>query len=178
MNLAAAAPLWLLILLAALLAAAAIEDAIRLRISNATVLGVIIAAGIAMALAGFPIGLWQNALVFVGLLVAGTFLFSAGWMGGGDVKLLAALGLWVNLSDALWLLVSVFLAGGLIAMLYIIARPLRRRAGGPGEKLIGSQIPYGLAIASGAAIMFAAHMNDSGSKLQKQNRLPFSVERK
>ena len=86
---------WLLALLAAALAAAAIEDAIRLRISNATCLVVLVAAIVAMALHGFPLALWQNLVVFLVLLVLGTLVFATGKVGGGDVELLACLGLWV-----------------------------------------------------------------------------------
>ena len=123
-------PRGLTALLAAALAAAAIEDAIRLRISNATCLVVLVAAIVTMALHGFPLALWQNLVVFLVLLALGTLVFATGQVGGGDVKLLACLGLWVNLSAAPWLVASIFLAGGLIALVYLavgVVRRLRRR---------------------------------------------------
>jgi prepilin peptidase CpaA len=153
MNLAALAPQWLVLLLVALLIAAAAEDAIRLRISNLTCLAILFAGIAAMWLAGPEIALWQNALVFVGLLALGTPLFAAGKMGGGDIKLLAVTGIWFDLRGALFMLVSVLLAGGIVAIVLIGLRrfnwseqaraksKLLQRRGG---------IPYGVAICVGA----------------------------
>jgi len=153
MNLIQTAPLWLVILLFAILAAAAIEDFIRLRISNLTCAAVLVAALVAMAFSGLSLDLWQNVVVFLVLLGAGTLLFASRWMGGGDVKLLAALGLFVNLIAGLWLLATVLLAGGVLAVIYIIARLAR---GQPfGKKYQSKGIPYGIAIAVGASLVFA-----------------------
>lgn len=173
MNLISAAPAWLVLLLAVLLVAAAVEDMVRLRISNIIVVGVLMAAGIAIASAGFPAAVWQNGLVFVGVLVIGTLAFRAGWLGGGDVKLLAALSLWVSLSGAVWVLAAVFLVGGVIAMLYFIFRPFRGRARGSSDKPITSRIPYGLAIAGGASIVFATQMGAFGPKHEEPS--PFVI---
>ena len=79
MNLITYAPLWLAALTAIALLAGAAEDMIRLRISNITVLIVLATAIAAMAFAGFPAALWQNALVFLGILVLGTLAFSSCW---------------------------------------------------------------------------------------------------
>jgi len=170
MNLFASVPIWLVAWLAAALAVAAIEDAVRLRISNVSCLAVFLGAVVAMGLAGFPLALWQNWLVFAVLLILGTFLFASGKVGGGDVKLLAAVGLWVDLRSAVWLLAAVFLAGGLLAIGFIIARLLFRARGG--KKKIGSKgIPYGLAIVTGAAFVFLAQSDLN--KPSKPN--PFSL---
>ena len=155
MNLIALSPIWLAWIFAALLVAAAIQDAVKLRISNILVLGVIAGAIVAMVLAGLDIALWQNFAVFAGLLIIGTPFFAAGKMGGGDVKLLAATGLWFDLRGALMMIASVFIAGGILALLIILARlfgwsdatreriHILRKAGG---------IPYGVAISAGALI--------------------------
>ena len=155
MNLAVEAPQWAALLLIALLLAAAAEDAVRLRISNITVLLVIVAAVIAAIVVGPTLALWQNLAVFAALLAVGTPMFAAGKLGGGDVKLLAALGLWFNLKGALWMLLDVVLAGGVLAILIIALRSL-----GWSEKIRrrvvllrpGGGIPYGVAIAAGALI--------------------------
>jgi len=154
-NLAVEAPQWAALLLIALLLAAAAEDAVRLRISNITVLLVIVAAVIAAIVVGPTSALWQNLAVFAALLAVGTPMFAAGKLGGGDVKLLAALGLWFNLKGALWMLLDVVLAGGVLAILIIALRSL-----GWSEKIRrrvvllrpGGGIPYGVAIAAGALI--------------------------
>jgi prepilin peptidase CpaA len=167
-NLAATAPVWLISLLAAALAAAAIEDAVRLRISNATCLVVLAAAIVAMALQGFPLALWQNLVVFLVLLVLGTLVFATGKVGGGDVKLLACLGLWVNFSAAPWLVASIFLAGGLVALLYIVVGLLRRsRRRDDGERIGQRQIPYGLAIVAGAALVFSGQLGFMAPKHER-----------
>lgn len=150
MNLLATAPWWLAALLLVCLAAAAIEDAGRLRISNLTSIAVLLGALAAVAIAGFSLDLWQNVAVFVALLVLGTVAFGAGLMGGGDVKLFAALGLWVDLRGGLLLITAVFLAGGLIALAYILSRKVRRS---PRAKSKAPGIPYGIAIAAGAVIL-------------------------
>ena len=155
MNLAVEAPQWLALLLTALVLAAATEDAVRLRISNITVLLVIVAAFIAAIVVGPASALWQNLTVFAALLAAGTPMFAAGKLGGGDVKLLAAVGLWFDLKGALWMLLDVVLAGGVLAILIIALRSL-----GWSEKIRrrvvllrpGGGIPYGVAIAAGALI--------------------------
>ena len=43
-------------------------------------------------------------------------LFLLGGMGGGDVKLLAALGAWLGAGDAFWLAIYTSMAGGVIAL--------------------------------------------------------------
>jgi prepilin peptidase CpaA len=152
LNLVTSAPLWLLILFACALLAAAIEDALRFRISNLTCLAVFAGAIAAALIQGPGWGLWQNGAFFAILLVLGTIAFSAGWLGGGDVKLFAATGLWFDLRSALPLVSMVFLAGGVVAICYLLARPLRRRVAGQPKH---GQVPYGIAIAIGALAMIA-----------------------
>lgn len=155
MNLIATAPLWLVAVLALLLAGAAIEDAWRLRIANLFSIGIIAGAVVAAIVAGPTLALWQNLTLFAALLVIGTFLFGAGLLGGGDVKLFAACGLWFDLSGGWRMLVATAIAGGLLAIVLLSMRPvmpnrIRRR-------LIVLQpkggIPYGIAIAAGTAAM-------------------------
>lgn len=155
MNLAALAPEWAVMLLMVLLALAAVQDSIQLKISN-LLCGAVLLLGIAVvALVGFRLALWQNLLVFAATLTLGTVLFSAGKIGGGDVKLFASTVFWFDLQGAAWLLLSVAIAGGVLAMLIIAVRSvgwseglqqraviLRRKAG----------IPYGVAIAAGALL--------------------------
>ena len=158
MNLAAEAPPWLALVFAGLLLVAAAEDAMRLRISNVIVLLVIFAASAAAVMAGVQLALWQNLAVFLVLLVAGTPLFAAGKLGGGDVKLLAAVGLWFSIKSAATMLIAVLLAGGVLAIVVLALRTIswgetaRQRAVILRPK---SGIPYGVAIAAGALIAMA-----------------------
>jgi prepilin peptidase CpaA len=157
MNLVPGAPIWLLAILFAALVAAAIEDFIRLRISNVACLVVFVTALIAMGLHGFPLALWENAVVFAVLLVCGTLLFAAEKVGGGDVKLLASLGLWVNISAGTWLLATSLICGGVLAVIYIVVRYVRRPRGSKRPKE-SKGIPYGLAIVAGACLVFAGQV--------------------
>jgi prepilin peptidase CpaA len=158
MNLALTAPDWLAWALGALLVAAAAEDAYRLRISNIISIALLVLALVAMAVVGFSIALWENGVVFAAILAIGTFLFGRGWLGGGDVKLLASLGLWFDLEGALRLVLSVLIAGGVLALVILA---LRMVTGGKGNHRIavlnkGAGIPYGIAIAAGALITLSA----------------------
>ena len=141
MNLLASAPAWLAVILYVLLVIAALEDGWRMRIGNLTSGAIAIGAFVAIALDGPIVGLWQNLLLFVG---------------GGDVKLLAAGGLWCDFSTGWKMLVAVALAGGLETILILLSRGfpwsdrtlervefLRRRGG----------IPYGIAIAAGLILV-------------------------
>ena len=155
MNLAAAAPEWLAWLLIALLAAAAIEDAVRLRISNFTSGAIVVAAIGAMLLVGPEWSLWQNLVVLIALLVVGTPAFAAGMMGGGDVKLLAAAGLWFDLQSALMMVMTVLIAGGLLALILLGLRLVRWKESTRQRIVVlkrGGGIPYGVAIAGGAML--------------------------
>ena len=74
-------------------------------------------AGLADAAGGWLIG------------VAMFFLpFALGGLGGGDVKLLGALGAWFGISDAIWLGLYTGVAGGVIALLVAFARGYAREA--------------------------------------------------
>lgn len=160
MNLIVGSPWWLIAFLALALLAAAAEDVVRLRISNVTCASVLLGALIAMVLHGFSWSLWQNLALCVGILLIGLPVFAAGWMGGGDVKLLAALGLWLDLQAALGLLAAVFLAGGLVAILFI---GVKRMRGVPREKRRSGRVPYGLAIVAGAAFVFSTQLSQASS---------------
>lgn len=155
MNLAAEAPLWLALIFAILLVVAAAEDAVRLRISNITVLLLIIAAIVAAITAGLVFGIWQNLVVFAVLLVAGTPLFAAGKLGGGDVKLLAAAGLWFGIKSAAWMLIAVMLAGGVLAIVVLALRMFSWSEAARDRVVVlrpKGGIPYGIAIGAGVLL--------------------------
>jgi prepilin peptidase CpaA len=67
---------------------------------------------------------WSGAKsVFAGTAVASCIflvLYLLKAMGGGDVKLMAAVGAWAGPSQALVILVAVSIAGGVLALLYMI----------------------------------------------------------
>ena len=169
MNLVPGSPYWLIAILFAALVAAAVEDFVRLRISNITCLVVLVTSLIAMAFHGFPLELWENAVVFLAFLGAGFLLFATHKMGGGDVKLFACLGLWVDIDAAMWLLASALLAGGVLALIYLAVR--YRRIARTGEKYQSKGIPYGIALATGAALIFSGQLGLLKSKPERPRAL-------
>ena len=149
-----------LIALPALLVAAAGWDLTSFTIPNglqAALLGAFVlfiaAAGLSLPVVG-----WHVLAGCVGLLMGFGF-FAAGWIGGGDAKLFAAMALWLGFHDIVpyALVASVFGGALTLALLALRERPLPaflmrypwvmrlhdRKAG----------IPYGVALAAGAFIL-------------------------
>ena len=140
----------MLCLLGGLLVTAAVTD-IRSRIIsnrlNATIAILAAPWWFAIHLSGYEI-LFQCGLA-AALLVLFALLFAMGMMGGGDVKLLAALGLWLPLTKMLILLEWMALGGGVLTLGMLIAHRLREAPGKP-------EIPYGVAIV-GAGLLVVAN---------------------
>jgi prepilin peptidase CpaA len=140
----------LLIALAALLVVAAVIDVRTFTISNRLNAAVALLAPLhwfSMALPLWPDVAIQIALglgVFILLAAA----FWAGMMGGGDVKLAAALALWFSPLSTLKFLVLMSLAGGVLTIVVVVLHRVRRREGRP-------EIPYGVAIAFGGLAILA-----------------------
>ena len=140
----------LVILLAVLLVAAAVIDVRSFTISNRLNLAV---AGMAplfwwsIALPMWPHAATQLAVATgVFALLAGAFY--AGMMGGGDVKLAAALSLWFSPASTAKFLVLMSIAGGVLTLLLVGLHKFRGKSGRP-------QIPYGVAIAVGGLAILA-----------------------
>ena len=130
----------------ATLVAAAISDLRAFRIPNmlsGILILLFVIAQIIDSSAVFP--LW-NIVHFGVALIVGMFLFSRGWIGGGDAKLYAATALWFATNAAIALLFFTTIAGGLLAILYILARLTGLRKNVPKQD---RRIPYGVAIAVG-----------------------------
>jgi prepilin peptidase CpaA len=124
---------------------------------------------IVLVLAFFPLallaglGLWDIAYHVAAcmlMLAVGMALFIGGWFGGGDAKLMAAIALWVGFDALLPYILYAALAGGLLSTMFGTARSvplpsillgeawalrLHRQDGG---------IPYGIALAAGALLVF------------------------
>ena len=140
----------LLLALGVTLVIAAVIDVRTLTISNRLNLVVALSAPVywvSVALAPWPgmaVQLTASAIVFVLLAVA----FCAGMMGGGDVKLAAALALWLPPAGTFRFLVLMSVAGGVLTLAILTVHRMRRREGRP-------QIPYGVAIAAGGVAVLA-----------------------
>ena len=135
--------LGLMALLAVLMIVAAVSDLRTRTISNrlnAAIALLAIPFWITSGLALWPEILLQFGAAFAVFLVfAG--LFALGAMGGGDVKLLTALALWIRPDWFLQLIVIMALLGGLLTIVFGAWHITRRRK----DKLA---IPYGVAIAA------------------------------
>jgi prepilin peptidase CpaA len=141
--------------LAALLIVAAVIDVRTFTISNRLNLTVALLAPVywlSVAMSPWPgVALQLAAGVTVFTILAGAFY--AGMMGGGDVKLAAALALWFPPLVTVKFLVLMSLAGGALTLVVLVWHRARKREGRP-------QIPYGVAIAfGGLAILTQRFLN-------------------
>jgi len=134
----------LLVGLAAILIVAAAIDVRTFTISNRLNLTVAMLAPVYWLSIALPIwpGVGVQLAAGAGVFVLLACAFYAGMMGGGDVKLAAALALWFSPSSTLKFLVLMSLAGGVLTLVVMMLHRLKRREGRP-------EIPYGVAIAFG-----------------------------
>lgn len=105
----------------------------------------------------------------VGVLAAGILVWRCGWLGGGDVKLIAALSLWAGPHQVAGLLLTIALSGGALALLVmlrdrVLQTPLCMIAQVHAARLAPAAVrlpawspaaarslPYGVAVACGGA---------------------------
>lgn len=143
-------------LLAGLLAAAAWQDLTRLTIANIFPTLIVLLFPIWVAVTGFESDIWMNGVNFAIVFGVGLGLFALGWLGGGDVKLLAAVSLWFDFSGIVPLIFYIGLVGG--ALVPILALLRRTVPAGVRDRLQWAifvrrgPIPYGIAIAVGAIL--------------------------
>lgn len=145
----------LFLIFPAAMALAGSMDLFTMTIPNRITLGLIAGFVIALPFSGLGWnGLASHAGAFVLMLAVGIFMFSRGWFGGGDAKLLAAASLWLGLERLFEYLILVSIAGGVLVVAILIYRGmtppiwlcgqewamrLHKKAGG---------IPYGIALAA------------------------------
>ena len=142
------------------MAFAAVSDLLTMTIPNRLSIGLCIAFLLIAPAAGLSL---QDALSHIGvglaMLAVGFGMFAAGWIGGGDAKLLAATALWLGLDPMMLFLGYATLFGGLLALLLLAYRsvpaaalPLPEWAARLHVK--GAAMPYGIAIAAGALTVY------------------------
>ncbi len=149
----------LLIGLAIALLIAAFTDIRHRRIANW--LNLAIAAGAPLFWWASGYSLWPDVAIQIAVALA-VFavvcgLFALGMMGGGDVKLLTALALWIAPIPFLQLLVIMALAGGVLTIAMAAWHMIKRQR----EKLA---IPYGVAISIGGLWVLATHYLPSAAQ--------------
>ena len=92
------------------------------------------------------LSLWPDIAIQVGVALGVLFVFflafQMGQMGGGDVKMLFALALWLPPMAVFQLIMIMAIAGGVLTVAMLIPHRMLKQAGNP-------EIPYGIAIAFG-----------------------------
>lgn len=142
----------LLVALAIALLVAAFTDLRRRQIDNW--LTGAIALGTPLFWWASGISLWPGVAIQLGVAIAAfavlAGLFALRMMGGGDVKLLTALALWIEPSLFLQLLIVMALAGGVLTIVLGAWHVMRRQR----DRLA---IPYGVAISAGGLWVLGIH---------------------
>jgi len=138
----------LLVLLAIALVYAAVVDVRTYTISNRLNLAIAVLAPVYWLSVGLP--LWPDAAI-QGAVAAGVFAllaaaFYAGMMGGGDVKLAAALALWFSPVMTANFLIWMSIGGGVLTAVVLLLHRLKKKPGKP-------EVPYGVAIAFGGLVI-------------------------
>ena len=142
----------LLIALAIALVFAAFTDIRRRQIDNWLNIAIVIGAPVFWWSSG--LALWPDVAlqlaIAIGAFALLCILFAVGMMGGGDVKLLTALALWIEPNAFLQLLIIMAISGGVLTIVmggwHFMLNQKDRLA-----------IPYGVAIAFGGLWVLAAN---------------------
>ncbi len=147
---------FVLLLLPAAMAFAGAMDFFTMTIPNRISLVLLACFPIAALLAGFtPETILMHFGAGLLILAIGVVMFSFGWLGGGDAKLMAAVALWFGFENLIVYFAWVAIAGGILACIMLLYRRL------PAKLLPGKEwaqrlhdndkgMPYGLAIAAAA----------------------------
>lgn len=156
--------------LAALIYIAIIDIATRL-ISNKIVLlvaGLGVGSQLLSNIHQLPASFLAATILFLLLL----FVYQRGWMGGGDIKLLAALTIGLPIIQLIPLFMTISLAGGILGVIHLMLRylpkPVRSPVGASCLRRVYAverwrnirrgPLPYGVAIACGAIwIILSSH---------------------
>jgi prepilin peptidase CpaA len=144
----------------ALLIYAVLSDLRWMRIPNWLTAAIALLFPLAALVTQVPVA-WVSHLAAGGLVFGiCILLFLFGWMGGGDVKLLGGVALWVGLARLPDYLIFVILIGGILTVLLILMRWLIRQTMlnqfNLPLVLRSNGVPYGVAISGGAFLVFFA----------------------
>lgn len=140
-----------------LLLSAGIEDARTREIADRKNIAIALIAPLWWWASGVPV--WPDMVLRI-VVALGVFLlfaqaFRIGMMGGGDVKMIAAIALWLPLPALFRMILLMSIAGGAVTIVMVIGHRLRRTGtgvGGDGEAP-GIEVPYGVAIATAALLV-------------------------
>lgn len=146
-----------------LLAAAAVTDIWKFKIPNWVSAALLLLFVPTVLLLPAEVDWLSHFGAGLSVLAVGVVLFARGWLGAGDVKLMAAVALWTGFAYLAQFVFVVALAGGALALMLLVLRlaiarlPAVRATpdGGslPRILVMGERVPYGVAIACGAIIL-------------------------
>ena len=150
---------------------AAATDLRSRRVPNALTIALALAA-LALAASHGPAAFFVSLATLAGVMLAGFVAFSFGWLGGGDVKLLAAGAAALGLPDAVPFLIYTALGGGVLAIVVAVAtgrlrsvlvsvalllRPFAYKGTAAVRPSPSLKLPYAVAIAFGAVAVALSH---------------------
>jgi len=148
-----------------LMAYAAFSDLLTMRISNRFILVLVGAFFVLSLLAGFSLELIGLHVASAVLVLAISFaLFSFGWIGGGDAKLIAATTLWLGFSSMLPYLVYASLLGGALTLSLLAVRrwplplPLKQVVWIDRLHDAKTGVPYGIALAAAGLLVYPSSL--------------------
>lgn len=150
-----------LTLFPALMAFAASSDLLTMTISNRVSLLLVAGFAVLAPLTGFGVyEIFMHIGAGLTVLTVAFACFSFGWIGGGDAKVVAAAALWFGFDHLLDYLLYASIFGGALTLLLLGFReyPLPYRLATQGwllklhDKETG--IPYGIALATGALMVY------------------------
>lgn len=144
-----------------LIVAIAINDALYREIPNRFVIALAFGAPLFVLGGLMSVATFTTALsVASGLMVVGTYVFSRGWIGGGDVKYLAAAALWFAPSDSIAFVCNALILGAILALAILLLRVLVQRGyvtiNDIQRRFLEENlcVPYGVSISASAAFSF------------------------
>lgn len=150
-----------LFLFPALMAFAAASDLFTMTISNRVSLFLVAGFFVLAVLGGMPLAAIATHMAagFTVLILAFT-CFALGWMGGGDAKIAAAVGLWFGFPPLADYVIYASLFGGALTLLMLQFRkwplPYALTSQEWAQRLHSKDngVPYGIALALGALLIY------------------------
>jgi prepilin peptidase CpaA len=140
---------------------AGLTDLTTMKIRNSLVLLFLLAYLVLAPLLGFAVyDIGWSAVVAAAVLVFTFGCYAFGWIGGGDAKLAAVTALWFGVDYTPIYLIYTALLGGALSFAILQFRTMTLPSFLPNNSWIvrlhspGSGIPYGVAMASAALVVF------------------------
>ena len=157
MDLAPIVDQGLVIAFAALCLASAYSDFRTMKIPNRYSIAIALLYPAHVVASGGEVEWLRAVAIAAGFLVVGIFIFSRGWLGAGDVKLMSATVLWAGQEQLPYFLFVMGMTAGAMTIFLMLRQRLRPT---PSPVQLSSndalgndakqQMPFGLAISTGA----------------------------